>query len=508
MEQAFRTREHHVITGRDGRPELLYDLERTQVFSIAPGGRSDAARAIETSLIDHEVVTSSPRPRPFVPSAQMAVEDVTLDIAGVCNMGCTYCFEADIGARRGSMTASTIDATIDLVFSKASDAGLVVQFASGEALTAFPRVVDAVQKFRRRAELAGVRLSFALTTNATLVTPEVAAFLADHRFKVKVSLDGPPEIHDGNRPMLGGQPSYQRVMQGLALLADRLPKAALTLNTVVRPDSSLGLLWDWVRSLPVGAWVTIPVGERLGCALPEQVERRRRDLERIADEIACAYETGREILEYEPLIKVVRKLAMPAPAVRYCGAAGSFIGVRSDGGVYPCLRQLGVEDHRIGDVWNGLDDSQATRLSRGLRRASRPAPRLRLVLGALSVRRRMLRRIRSSTATIPARRSASNALSFAWKSRPLCACLTACGLPRRWRSSTCSEKTCAPLSTIKQRNSPGRSISLRRCNLCRVQPSELPRSARCCAVTGRTPHCASTGTEHALGGFPRLSPPC
>jgi uncharacterized protein len=356
MEQAFRTREHHVVTGRDGRPELLYDLERTQVFAIAAGDRSDAGRAIETALIDHEIVTSTPRPRPFVPSAHMAVEDVTLDIAGVCNMGCKYCFEADIGARRGSMTASTIDATIDLIFSNASDAGLVVQFASGEALTAFPRVVDAVEKFQRRAEAAGLRLSFALTTNATLVTPEVAAFLADHRFKVKVSLDGPPEIHDGNRPMLGGQPSYQRVMQGLALLADRLPKTALTLNTVVRPDSALGLLWDWVRSLPVGAWVTIPVGERLGLALPEQVERRRRDLERIADEIACAYETGREILEYEPLIKVVRKLAMPAPAVRYCGAAGSFIGVRSDGGVYPCLRQLGVEDHRIGDVWNGLDD--------------------------------------------------------------------------------------------------------------------------------------------------------
>ena len=358
MEQAFRTREYHVIAGRDGRPELLYDLERTQVFSIAPGNLSDAARAVETSLIDHEVVTWSPRPPPFVPPTDMAVVDVTLDIVGVCNMGCKYCFEADIGARRGPMTAQTIDATIDTVFSKASAAGLIVQFASGEALTAFPRLVEAVEKIERRARLAGLSLSLALTTNATLVTPQVAAFLADHAFKVKVSLDGPPEIHNENRPMLGGQPSYQRVAQGLALLADRLPKAALTLNTVVRPETSLGDLWDWVRSLPVGAWVTIPVGEHFGCVSPAQAERRRRDLERIADEIASAYEAESEILEYEPLIKVVRKLAMPAPTVRYCGAAEGFIGVRSDGGIYPCLRQLGVEDHRIGDVWTGLDDSK------------------------------------------------------------------------------------------------------------------------------------------------------
>jgi uncharacterized protein len=108
----------------------------------------------------------------------------------------------------------------------------------------------------------------------------------------------------------------------------------------------------------VGAWVTIPVGEHFGCVSPAQAERRRRDLERIADEIASAYEAESEILEYEPLIKVVRKLAMPAPTVRYCGAAEGFIGVRSDGGIYPCLRQLGVEDHRIGDVWTGLDDSK------------------------------------------------------------------------------------------------------------------------------------------------------
>ena len=133
MEQAFRTREYHVIAGRDGRPELLYDLERTQVFSIAPGNLSDAARAVETSLIDHEVVTWSPRPPPFVPPTDMAVVDVTLDIVGVCNMGCKYCFEADIGARRGPMTAQTIDATIDTVFSKASAAGLIENRASSPA---------------------------------------------------------------------------------------------------------------------------------------------------------------------------------------------------------------------------------------------------------------------------------------------------------------------------------------------------------------------------------------
>lgn len=355
MTEIYRTREHHIVASWDVHSELLYDLERTLLFRISSGDLRNT-RAIDACLEDHDVRTLSPRIMPFVPSENLGVADVTLDIVGVCNMGCKYCFEADIGARRGAMAAHTVSATIETIFSKASEAGILVQFASGEALTDFPLFAEVVDKIQRRACSDNVPLSLGLTTNATLVTPEIAAFLADHRFKVKVSIDGPPEIHNKNRPMLGGQQSYERVAQGLMLLADRLLRTDLTLNTVVCPETSLGDLWDWAKSLPIGIWTTIPVGERFDRVAPSQVELRRRDLNRIADEIARAYEAGSEILEYEPLTKVIRKLALPVPAVRYCGAGGSFIGVRSDGEIYPCLRQLGLQDHRIGDVWTGLDD--------------------------------------------------------------------------------------------------------------------------------------------------------
>jgi uncharacterized protein len=158
--------------------------------------------------------------------------------------------------------------------------------------------------------------------------------------------------------MLGGRSSYDRVVQGLLSLAERLPKSALTVNSVVRPETSLGDLWDWVQSFPVGTWVTIQASGRFAHASSAQIESRRRDLARIADDLAEALEAGHEIIEYEPLLKVVRKLAAPAPSVRYCGAASGFIGIRSDGDVYPCLRQLGVEEHRLGDVRTGLDDAE------------------------------------------------------------------------------------------------------------------------------------------------------
>ncbi|WP_292528112.1 hypothetical protein [Methylocystis sp.] len=70
------------------------------------------AGPLERQLVDSDVVTSAPRPAPFVAQTPLDVDDVALDIAGACNMGCTYCFESDIGARRGPMD----DSTLDLIF--------------------------------------------------------------------------------------------------------------------------------------------------------------------------------------------------------------------------------------------------------------------------------------------------------------------------------------------------------------------------------------------------------
>jgi uncharacterized protein len=348
-----RTREHHVVAARSGAPELVYDLERTLVFALADAAGDGTP--LQDCLLVNDIVTTAAAPPPFVPAASLVVDHVSLDISGACNMACAYCFEADIGARRGKLSPETLDRTVETIFGQAGDR-LAFDFASGEPLTSFPTLVEAVGKIERKAAATGRRVSFGLTTNATLISEKTADFLADHAFDVKVSLDGPPELHDANRPMLGGQPSYRRVMRGLDLLSRRLPRSALTANTVVHPEASLGRLWDWAKGLPVGTWVTVPVGERAGAPAQAAIARRRRDLERIADEIACAVERGMRVVAHDALIKVVRKLAVPAPTARFCGAGGSFLGVRSDGQVYPCLRQLGLEEHRLGDVVAGLND--------------------------------------------------------------------------------------------------------------------------------------------------------
>jgi uncharacterized protein len=64
------------------------------------------------------------------------------------------------------------------------------------------------------------QLNFTMTTNGLLLTPEICAFLAEHKFRVLVSIDGPEEIHDLYRVDIGGKGTYQRAFAGLKNLVE------------------------------------------------------------------------------------------------------------------------------------------------------------------------------------------------------------------------------------------------------------------------------------------------
>jgi uncharacterized protein len=91
-----------------------------------------------------------------------------------------------------------------------------------------------------------------------------------------------------------------------------------------------------------------------------EVELRdfRDDLSGICDDMLTSLRTGHVPLDYQPITKIVRRLMVPEPITRFCGVAGSYLGVASNGKVYPCFRHLGLRQYDLGDVWQGVDDAK------------------------------------------------------------------------------------------------------------------------------------------------------
>jgi len=121
----------------------------------------------------------------------------------------------------------------------------------------FRKAVTIQQKYAE-----GKTVHNALQTNATLLDSSWGDFLAAHRFLVGVSIDGPPELHDTYRVDKHGQPTFDRVMQGL----DSLKKHGVEFNTmtvVSRANSQHpGRVYQFLKDLGSTFLQFIPLVER------------------------------------------------------------------------------------------------------------------------------------------------------------------------------------------------------------------------------------------------------
>lgn len=144
--------------------------------------------------------------------------------SSACDMRCEYCFYRDVAdhrehAVRARMDEGTMRALVDRALGLAPDARVSFAFQGGEPTLAglgFFRAFVGYVEERRECQ----QVSYALQTNGLSLTSEWAAFLAEHRFLVGVSVDAYREMHDSLRHDAGGGATHARVMSSVRLLRE------------------------------------------------------------------------------------------------------------------------------------------------------------------------------------------------------------------------------------------------------------------------------------------------
>lgn len=139
-----------------------------------------------------------------------------------CNLDCAYCFflskEMLYPGSRFRMADELLEAYIRQLLAAHTTPDVQVAWQGGEptlmGLPFFERSLALVEQYRR----PGVRVSYTIQTNGTLLDDAWAAFFKRHDFLVGISIDGPQAMHDAYRVDKGGQPTFDRVMRGLHYL--------------------------------------------------------------------------------------------------------------------------------------------------------------------------------------------------------------------------------------------------------------------------------------------------
>ena len=103
-------------------------------------------------------------------------------------------------------------------------------------------------EFQSKYGKPGCLVSNGLQTNGTLIDDELAGVLREYNFLVGVSVDGPEEVHNPNRPTVSGSGSHAAVMRGIECLKrHKVEYNVLTLvnsANVARPAETYKYLLD------------------------------------------------------------------------------------------------------------------------------------------------------------------------------------------------------------------------------------------------------------------------
>ena len=168
----------------------------------------------------------------------------------LCNHSCSYCqVSRKIGDGRGGrfdMSAEhALAAARNVLRSPAQS--VTVEFQGGEPLLAFETIRLVVETLVAAQSKKDIR--FVITTTLHHLDHEIIEFIARHRIHISTSIDGPPSIHNVNRPV-PDRDSYSRTVAGIEAIravcgAEHV--AALTTLTRKSLDHPEAIIDEYVR---------------------------------------------------------------------------------------------------------------------------------------------------------------------------------------------------------------------------------------------------------------------
>ena len=274
-----------------------------------------------------------------------------------CNMDCKYCFYKCLSSNRekyslGFMSGTTLELLVKNAIDYA-DGHLTFAFQGGEPTLAgidfFKKAVE-LQKLYGK-EKAGLKIENTIQTNGTLLNDEWCDFLHKENFLVGISLDGTRKNHDLARRMVDGRESFERVMQGIALLKKH--QVDFNILTVVTEQLSekAGALYKFYKRNGFEYVQLIPCMDESGGQNPYAIkpEAYGRFLCEFFDLWYEDFKRG-DIMDVRMFSNLAQMTAGYEPEeCGMCGRCNSYLVVEGDGSVYPCDFYC-TDAYRLGDI--------------------------------------------------------------------------------------------------------------------------------------------------------------
>ena len=292
------------------------------------------------------------------------VKALCLHIAHTCNLNCSYCFasQGKYHGERAIMSFEVGKRALDfLIENSGTRRNLEVDFFGGEPLMNFQVVKDLVAYARSIEKEKGKNFRFTLTTNGMLIDDDVIEFANKEMSNVVLSLDGRREIHDHFRRDYAGKGSWEQIVPKFQKFVEARGGKDYYMRgtfTHANPD----FLKDIQQMLDLG-FSELSM-EPVVCAEGDPSALTEADLpivmeqyEKLAELMLKRDEEGRPFTFYHYMIDLTGGPCI-YKRISGCGSGTEYMAVTPWGDLYPCHQFVGEERFKLGNIWDGVTNTE------------------------------------------------------------------------------------------------------------------------------------------------------
>lgn len=280
-----------------------------------------------------------------------------------CNFRCIYCYGVNnTPDTEKDMTEKTACRAVDwLIENSQQTENVGLTFFGGEPLLRFDLLKRTVEYARTRENNCSKSFRFSVTSNGSLLTEQVLEFATANDIRILISLDGPPDIQNNNRPFANGSESYHIVKGNFRRAVDSgsaIPGCRATITNSTDPavvqESLRGMGFEKIE-------MRLETSCTDGGDIGKSEERNWQGMAAMAErEISTILEMirDRNTSELKRMWKTfsirdsLERFLRPTKKSFFCGAGRTYVAVTPDGGIYLCHRFAHDTKFRSGSIWS------------------------------------------------------------------------------------------------------------------------------------------------------------
>jgi len=342
-----------------------HTLTQSDLFTLVEGTDREK-QALWTDLLASHVLVSektSARKQPEYP-ADTPISTLVLHVTQACNLMCRYCYHDDGNGTHlssASMDRSVARQAVNFLFENSGNLpDLVLVFFGGEPLLNPNLISDTIAYADGKAAESGKKISYAMTTNGTLLTDKMIAFIREHRIGMTVSIDGTRTVHDRFRRFPDGSPSYDVILPGVKkLLGTGMTKPVVARITLAKAVGDIFQSLTHLLDLGFAEAGFSPVTTSENDFLLDTVQMNvLLDQFKTLSDLFVEMALENQFLGFTNLVDLLVNLHEGEVRHHPCGAGIGMFSVDPQGGLFLCQRLTHNKAAHIGDVFNGFNQAK------------------------------------------------------------------------------------------------------------------------------------------------------